>query len=192
MKTITLKIDKRTKAGKALLCLIDILKDQLGVEVKSKEKSNKELFYVPLTPASEEVVMDRSNAISKKEFFRLLKASKNPSEMSKQDTFFVPLTPKEEELDVLKLKKLNKSEVEKLFSTDSKKKIQNNVLPKMSYLDKVEKLFDGKLPKSFSIHMKHMLFKSNEKEEAAELFFRILMHDKDERKKAKELGLLKK
>ena len=136
--------------------------------------------------------MDRSNAISKKEFFRLLKASKNPSEMSKQDTFFVPLTPKEEELDVLKLKKLNKSEVEKLFSTDSKKKIQNNVLPKMSYLDKVEKLFDGKLPKSFSIHMKHMLFKSNEKEEAAELFFRILMHDKDERKKAKELGLLKK
>jgi len=62
----------------------------------------------------------------------------------------------------------------------------------MSYIDKVKKLFDGKLPKSFSIHMKHMLFQPNEKEEAAELFFRILMHDKDEKKKAKELGLLKK
>lgn len=60
----------------------------------------------------------------------------------------------------------------------------------MSYLEKVKKLFGGKLPKSFSIHMKHMLFQVSEKEEAAKVFFEVLMTDKEEKQKAKQLGLI--
>ncbi|MBW7868867.1 MAG: hypothetical protein H3C31_11130 [Brumimicrobium sp.] len=60
----------------------------------------------------------------------------------------------------------------------------------MSYIEKVKKLFGGQLPKSFKIHMKHGEFKPSEKEDAAESFFKVLMTDKDDKKKAKELGLI--
>jgi hypothetical protein len=53
----------------------------------------------------------------------------------------------------------------------------------MSYIDKVKKLFDGKLPKSFSLHMKYGEYLPEEKEEAAQVFFKVLMHDKDDKKK---------
>lgn len=61
---------------------------------------------------------------------------------------------------------------------------------KMTYLDKVKKLFNGRLPKSFSLHMKYGEFKPSEKEEAAETFFQVLMTDKDDKMKAKKLGLI--
>lgn len=60
----------------------------------------------------------------------------------------------------------------------------------MSYLDKVKKLFNGETPKSFSLWMKYGEFKPNEKELAAESFFKVLMKDKDDKKKAKKLGLI--
>jgi hypothetical protein len=60
----------------------------------------------------------------------------------------------------------------------------------MSYLEKVKKLFDGKLPKSFKLHMHYMEFKPNEEEAAAELFFRVLMGSSKDKKKAKQLGLI--
>lgn len=55
----------------------------------------------------------------------------------------------------------------------------------MTYLEKVKKLFGGKLPKSFSLHMKYGEFNPSEKEAAAESFFKVLMTDKDEKKKQK-------
>lgn len=60
----------------------------------------------------------------------------------------------------------------------------------MSYVEKVKKLFGGKMPKSFKIHMKHGEFKPSEKESAAESFFKVLMNDKDDKEKAKKLGLI--
>ncbi|MCZ2393287.1 MAG: hypothetical protein LC105_05485 [Chitinophagales bacterium] len=60
----------------------------------------------------------------------------------------------------------------------------------MSYLEKVKKMFDGKLPKSFFLHMKYGEYHPNEKEEAAKYFFRVLMTDKDDKRKAKSLGLI--
>ena len=63
-------------------------------------------------------------------------------------------------------------------------------MKKISYIEKVKKLFGGKLPKSFKIHMKHGEFKPSEKEEAAKSFFNVLVTDGEDRKKAKELGLI--
>lgn len=60
----------------------------------------------------------------------------------------------------------------------------------MSFLEKIKKLHGGKLPKSFKLHMKYMEFKPSETENAAKSFFRILMTDDEEKKKAKELGLI--
>ncbi len=60
----------------------------------------------------------------------------------------------------------------------------------MSYLDKIKKLFGGKLPKSFSLHLKYGEYLPNETELAAKVFFKILMSDVEEKKKAKELGLI--
>ena len=59
----------------------------------------------------------------------------------------------------------------------------------MSYLDKVKKLHRGKLPKSFFITMKYA-GKNPKKEDVAESYFKVLMTDYEERKKAKKLGLL--
>lgn len=64
------------------------------------------------------------------------------------------------------------------------------MLQKMSYIEKVKKLFGGKLPKSFMLHMKYGEYKPSEKEEAAKKFFTILVRDGEDRKKAKELGLI--
>jgi hypothetical protein len=61
----------------------------------------------------------------------------------------------------------------------------------MSYLEKVKKLFDGKLPKSFKLHMHYMEYKPNEREEAAQDFFNLLVQsDPLDKKKAKQLGLI--
>lgn len=60
----------------------------------------------------------------------------------------------------------------------------------MTYVEKVKILFGGKLPKSFALHMKYGEFEPTEKEEAAQSFFKVLMTDKDDKKKAEELGLI--
>lgn len=60
----------------------------------------------------------------------------------------------------------------------------------MSYLEKVKKLFDGKLPESFKLHMKYGEYKPSQREEAAKLFFELLVRDGEDRKKAKKLGLI--
>ncbi|MCO5232840.1 MAG: hypothetical protein LC105_05495 [Chitinophagales bacterium] len=60
----------------------------------------------------------------------------------------------------------------------------------MSYIDKIKKLYNGKLPKTFSLWMKYGEFLPSEKEEAAQSFFSVLMTDKDDKKKAKRLGLI--
>lgn len=60
----------------------------------------------------------------------------------------------------------------------------------MSYIDKLKKLFGGRLPKSFPTHMKYMEFKPSEKEEAAKDFFLTIMQSPVRKKRAKELGLI--
>lgn len=60
----------------------------------------------------------------------------------------------------------------------------------MSYIEKIKKLFDGKLPKSFSLHMKYMEFDPSEKEEAAKDFFQTILQFPERKKKAKQLGLV--
>lgn len=64
------------------------------------------------------------------------------------------------------------------------------MLQNMSYLDKVKKLFGGKLPKSFFIHMNALEFNQNEKEAAAKDFFQSVILFPERRQKAKELGLI--
>lgn len=51
-------------------------------------------------------------------------------------------------------------------------------------------MYNGKLPKSFPVHMKYMEFKPNEKEKAAKDYFLMIMKFPDEKKKAKKLGLI--
>ncbi len=53
--------------------------------LKQFKPSTKELFYVPLTPASEEIVVDKSKAIGEKEFLKLLKESKSKKTVSKKN-----------------------------------------------------------------------------------------------------------
>ncbi len=64
------------------------------------------------------------------------------------------------------------------------------MLSSMSYLQKLKKMYNGKLPKSFPVHMKYMEFKPNEKEKAAKDYFLMIMKFPDEKKKAKKLGLI--
>lgn len=60
----------------------------------------------------------------------------------------------------------------------------------MSYIDKLKKMHNGKLTKSFYIHMKHGQYLPSEKEMAAKLFFKLIMGFPEDKKKAKELGLI--
>lgn len=60
----------------------------------------------------------------------------------------------------------------------------------MSELEKVKKLHNGKTPKSFILYMKYGEFQPEQEEEAAKSFFRILMTDKEDKAKAKKLGLI--
>lgn len=46
METITIRIDKRTKAGKAALALVEVLKGQNGVEVEVNQKSPYDQQFV--------------------------------------------------------------------------------------------------------------------------------------------------
>lgn len=63
-------------------------------------------------------------------------------------------------------------------------------MKKESYLQKLRKLFNGKIPQSFKLHMKYNDFSSSEKEEAAQSYFALMMMDPVEKKKAKKLGLI--
>ncbi|MCZ2393288.1 MAG: hypothetical protein LC105_05490 [Chitinophagales bacterium] len=46
------------------------------MEHNQYKPSSKELFYVPLTPASEEVIIDPKTALKRKDFLKLLGKSK--------------------------------------------------------------------------------------------------------------------
>lgn len=63
-------------------------------------------------------------------------------------------------------------------------------MKKDSYLEKLKKLFKGRIPKSFKLHMKYNEFLPSEKEDAAESYFKLMMMDPVEKKKAKKLGLI--
>ncbi|MBW7868173.1 MAG: hypothetical protein H3C31_07620 [Brumimicrobium sp.] len=63
-------------------------------------------------------------------------------------------------------------------------------MKKDSYLEKLKKLFKGKIPASFKLHIKYNEYSPSEKEDAAESYFKLMMMDPVEKKKAKELGLI--
>lgn len=61
---------------------------------------------------------------------------------------------------------------------------------KLTYIQKVRKLHNGRLPKSFKLYMHYGEFKKFETEEAAKSFFKTIMGFPDDKRKAKKLGLI--